>query len=208
MEHIGGLYEQETYYVGCIRNNELNNSNYKQPVGECISKSSLKTILKYLDEKYSFSSKIFPSGQAFFIRMPYSHKIYNSECATPINEENRDPHFFLYHMKEKGPGEINPEAVLFHELGHAIHARYFGDVSKVPDDIIDNLQKLCFPRLKQDEAAKQSELFADVLSVGLMYQTPYEKYDVYKEVHPDDKMAFKALVENLLKNIIPNNPGT
>jgi hypothetical protein len=63
-----------------------------------------------------------------------------------------------------------------------------------------------YPSGDTDQAAEQSELFADVLSVGLMYQTPYEKYDVYKEVHPDDKMAFKALVENLLKNIAHKVP--
>jgi hypothetical protein len=91
--------------------------------------------------------------------------------------------------------------VLFHELGHAIHAQCFGDVTKVPDNIIDMLQKKCFPHLKQIEAAEQSEVFADVLSVGLMYQTPYEKYDSAKYIHQDDKMAFKVLVETILKNV-------
>jgi hypothetical protein len=58
-----------------------------------------------------------------------------------------------------------------------------------------------FPNLKQSNADEQMEIFADVLSVGLMQQTPYEKYDLYKKVHPDDKVAFKELIETLLKNI-------
>jgi hypothetical protein len=176
-------------------------SNYTQPVGECISESSLKDILQYLDKYFSFSSKIFTNNKASFIRLPYSHKEYNSECLTTINGKDTAQHFFLYHMKEKGKNGPNPEAVLFHELGHAIHARCFGDVTKVPDNIIDILQNICFSNLKQADAAEQSEVFADVLSVGLMYQTPYEKYDLYKEVHPDDKMAFKKLVETILKNV-------
>jgi hypothetical protein len=176
-------------------------SHYTQPIGKCISKSSLNDILQYLDKYLSFSSKIFANNKASFIRMPYSHTEYNSECLTAVNKKNMATHFFLYHMKKKGKNGPNPEAVLFHELGHAIHARCFGDVTKVPDNVIDTLQAICFPNLKQVDAAKQSEVFADVLSVGLMYQTPYEKYDVYKEVHPDDKMAFKKLVETMLKNL-------
>jgi hypothetical protein len=82
-------------------------------------------------------------------------------------------------MKKKD--SITPEAVLFHELGHALHARRFGDVAKVPDDIIELLQNPCFPNFKQMDPMEQSEFFADVLSVGLMYQTPYEKHDIYKK---------------------------
>ena len=44
-------------------------------------------------------------------------------------------------------------------------------------------------------------MFADVISVGLMYQTPYEKYNVYKEIHPSDKEAFKKLVEKIIESL-------
>jgi hypothetical protein len=176
-------------------------SHYTQPVGKCISESSLKDILQYLDKHLSFSSKIFANNKAAFIRMPYSHKEYNSECLSYLNRKGSSSHFFLYHMTEKGGDAPNPEAVLFHELGHAIHARYFDDVNRIPDKVLEKLQKIGLPNLKQANADEQREVFADVLSVGLMYQTPYEKYDLYKKIHPDGKMAFKELVETLLKNI-------
>ena len=175
-------------------------SNFTKPVGECISESSLEDILQYLDNEYSFSSKVFSNEKAAFIRMHNSHKIYNSECLTLGKGKNIINHFFLYHMKKKD--SIKPEVVLFHELGHALQAKRFGDVSKVPDNIIDILT-LWFPDLKQLNAAKQSELFADVLGFGLMYQTPYEKYldDSYEKIHPDDKKSFKMLVEKIIENI-------
>ena len=87
-------------------------------------------------------------------------------------------------MKEKNSS--NPVAVLFHELGHALHAQYSGDIGKVPSDMINKLYDLCFPAIKQLDDATQCELFADVL-LGLMYQTPYD-YDFYKEIHHITKL--------------------
>jgi hypothetical protein len=42
------------------------------------------------------------------------------------------------------------------------------------------------------------EVFADILGVGLMCQTPFERYDFFKQIHSDDKAAFKLIVEKLL----------
>jgi hypothetical protein len=78
-------------------------SHFTQPVGKCISKSSLNDILNYLDKHLSLSNKIFPNDQALFIRIPYSHTKYNSECLTAINKRDIAPRFFLYHMKKR-PG--------------------------------------------------------------------------------------------------------
>jgi hypothetical protein len=174
-------------------------SHYTKPVGKCITESSLKNILQFLDKEYSFSSKVFSNGKARFIRLHNSHKDYNSECLIAENKRGLVNHFFLYHMKEKD--SLNPEAVLFHELGHALHTQRFGNVTKVPDNIIKMLQDLCFPNLSQIGAVEQSELFADVLSVGFMYQTPYEKYDIYKEINIGDKKVFKLLVEKMIESL-------
>jgi len=176
-------------------------SNFTKPVGECISEASLVDILQYLDKKYSFSSKVFSNGKAAFIRIHNTHKVYNSECLALGEGKDSINHFFLYHMKEKG--SLKPEVVLFHELGHALHTQCFGDVRKVPDDIICKLKTLGFSGIDKLDAPTQSELFADVLGFGLMYQTPYEKYlnDSYNKIQPDDKMAYKMLVENIIENL-------
>jgi hypothetical protein len=177
-------------------------SNFASPVGECISEASLKEILHYLDEKHNFSTKVFSSRKSYFIRMNNSNKDYNSECLTRKNMDGTDVinHFFLYHMKEKN--SISPEAVLFHELGHALHAKRFGGIDKLPNDIIERLQDICFPEIKTLDSETQNELFADVLGIGLMYQTPYEKYDVYKDtVSENHKKIFKIMVEKIMEDI-------
>jgi hypothetical protein len=177
-------------------------SNFTHSIGDCISESSLKEILNYLDDKYNFSTKVFSKKMSYFIRMNYSNKYYNSECLTATNVDGTDVtnHFFLYSMKEKD--SINPEAVLFHELGHALHAKYFGGLVKLPNEIIELLQDLCFPKINTLDSDIQNELFADVLSVGLMYQTPFEKYDVYKDsISENHKIVFKTMVEKIIKTL-------
>jgi hypothetical protein len=175
--------------------------NFTHPVGECISESSLIEILHYLDEEYNFSTKVFPKRKSYFIRMDDSNKDYNSECLTAKSMDGTDVinHFF-YHMKEKDT--ISPEAVFFHELGHALHAKRFGDIDKLPNNIIEILQNLCFPEIKTLDSEIQNELFADVLGIGLVYQTPYEKYDVFKDnISKNQKKALKTIVEKIIETI-------
>jgi len=172
-------------------------AKFTNPIGKCISENSVENILKFLDKEYNFSSKVFSKSEAVFLLLSNTHKEYNSECLCINNNEYNRNLFFLYHMKKKK--SISPEAVLFHELGHSLHAQYSGDVKKVPENVIDVLQDLCFPKIKQDTNEEQSELFADVLSIGLMYQTPYEKFDHYKKIHHNDKKAFKIIAEKILE---------
>ena len=172
---------------------------FKKPIGKRISEDTINNVLQFLDEKYSFSSKVFSKSEAVFLLLHNTHKTFNSECLSINDNEHNRNLFFLYHMKKKNG--ISPEAVFFHELGHAIHAQYSGDVKKVPDNVIDILEKLCFPKIRECDNEEQSELFADVLSVGLMFQTPFEKYDSYKTIHNDDKKVFKAIMENIIENM-------
>jgi hypothetical protein len=177
-------------------------SNFANPIGECITESSLKEIIHYLDEEYNFSTKVFSNRKSYFIIINNSNKNYDSECLTAKSRDGKDVinHFFLYHMTEKN--SISPEAVLFHELGHALHAKRFGGIEKLPDNIIEILQDLCFPKFKTLDYSIQNELFADVLGTGLMYQTPYEKYDVLKEnTSKNQKEALKNLVRKIIETI-------
>lgn len=173
--------------------------NYKKPVGKSISEKSLNDILEYMDKEYLFSKKVFSNNKAGFIILNNTHKIFNSECLIATHNNDITKYFFLYHMNKKD--EISPEAVLFHELGHALHAQLFGNINYIPDNIIDILQDICIPKIKQLDIKLQRELFADVLSIGLMFKTPFEKYDIFNEIDIEGKMLLKKLVIKLLENI-------
>ena len=76
--------------------------NYTKPIGKGISKTSLENILQFLDEQYSFCSKVFAKQKAAFVLMPISHKVYNSECLIINTGDGIVQHFFLYHMRDRG----------------------------------------------------------------------------------------------------------
>jgi len=174
-------------------------SNYRKPVGECISEKSLENVLTFLEKEYLYCSKIFSNNNAIFMIIHNTHKIYNSECTVGVKDNNISNYFFLYHMKEKK--SISPETVLFHELGHAIHTKAFGDISIIPENIIDILHNIGFPKIKELNIENQREIFADVLSVGLMFKSPFSKYDIYNEIDPKVKELFNELALLLLENI-------
>jgi len=174
--------------------------NYTKPIGKCISETSLKDILQYLDKEYNFSTKVFSDRKSYFIIIKNSHKEYNSECLIAKSKDDIINYFFLYHMNKKE--SINPEAVLFHELGHALHAKRFRGLEKLPKNIIEILHDICFPDIKSLDVSTQNEMFADVLSIGLMYQTPFDKYNLFKEhINRTQQKMLKMLVKELIDTL-------
>lgn len=43
--------------------------------------------------------------------------------------------------------------------------------------------------------------FADILSVGMTYDSPFAKCDPFVNIHEDDKKVFKMLVEKIIFRI-------
>jgi hypothetical protein len=174
-------------------------SNFTEPKADGITKETLVRIISFLDEKYLFTEKVFRTEKAIFALMPYSNRCFNSQCLIARRGTAIIPHFLLYCMREES--KANPIAVLFHELGHALHAQRFGAFDYVPDEILDFLTQLCIPTLKELDAATQTEIFADVIGIGLMYQSQFEEYDLFPFFHVDDKKALKGMVEKILSEL-------
>jgi hypothetical protein len=176
-------------------------ADFTKPKGINIKKEKLVEIMDYLDLQYAFSQKIFADRKALFLILNYSRKNCNSECLITQSGDEIIQHFFLYCIANKHKGAITPEAVLFHELGHAMHARYTGDIMLLPKNIIHRLEKLCMPEIGNLTAEEQTEVLADVLSVGLMYESPFSEYDAFSYMHPDDKREFKLMCEQILSEL-------
>ena len=175
-------------------------ADYIMPIGSQISPDQVRRIMEYLDEKYDFSKKVFAGRQAVFAILDVSNRNYNSECLILQSDRELIQHFFLYSMNGNDAG-ITPEAVLFHELGHAIHARYAGTICAVPENVLRFLKELCMPGIMTCSEAEQCEVFADVLSVGLMYESPFAEFDPFEYMHSDDKKAFKQMLEVIFDNL-------
>lgn len=174
------------------------------PIGQHIGIDSLVAIMEYLEQQYRFSETVFSDRKAVFSVLDVSNTVFNSQCLVLGGANAVVQHFFLYCMNHPGEDGISPEAVLFHELGHAIHDRYCGNADAVPQNVLDYLQGLCMPKIHEITASQQSEVFADVLSIGLMYDSPFARFDPFTYMHPDDKKAFKQLTETILSGCEPS----
>lgn len=175
-------------------------SNFMPPIGNAISEKRILEIMDYLDNKYDFSKKVFSKNKAVFALLDCSHKKYDSECLVTTSENGDvSQHLFLYHLNSDE--NKNAESVFFHELAHTLHARYFGNL-EVPENIILLLKEVCFPTIDSLSKEQQSEVFADVLSMGLMYEGPFYKYDPFSRIHEDDKKIFKQMADHILNAIV------
>ena len=175
---------------------------YIKPSGIQIRKESIKEIMSYLDENYDFSNKVFKDNVAMILLLDNSHIDYNSECYIGKSKDGMIIiHLFLYHMKPDNPENPTPEGVFFHELGHALNARLTGESTVVPPKILDFLEALCFPTIKSLTEDKQCEVFADVISMGMMYKSPFAKYDHFPQILESDKRYFNMLFKKLIENL-------
>lgn len=174
-------------------------TNYTKPVGPRISKRKIKEIMTYLDTEYDFSRKVFKYEKAMFLLLNNSHIGLNSECLILESKDGRiDQHLFLYHMSTNDLETPFPESVFFHELGHALHTRFAGSSDVINPEIIAFLEGLCFPKLKTLTLSQQREVLADVLSVGMMYNSPFTKYDPFPQIHADDKKVFNLMLRKMI----------
>lgn len=177
-------------------------TDFSEPLGKHISIKNLLKILNYINKEYDFSKRIFNRKPTFSI-LNVSNKNFNNETLFLGTDENLSQHFFLYAMNKNGVNEnVTPEAVLFHEFGHALHAKYTGNINIIPQNIISILKEVCMPTIDRLSSKIQAEILADILSVGLMFDSPFEKYDPFTIMHRDDKKLFKKIVEKFLNQTL------
>lgn len=177
-------------------------TDFLKPIGKHISIKNLLKILNYINKEYDFSKRVFKRNPTFSI-FNVSSRNFNNEVLFLGTDKNLSQHFFLYAMNQNGINEnVAPEAVLFHEFGHALHAKYTGNINIIPKDIISTLKENCFPTIDSLSSKIQAEILADILSVGLMFDSPFEKYDPFAIMHKDDKKLFKKIAEKFLNQTL------
>lgn len=174
--------------------------NFCEPIGDKIKKETIQEIMEYLNSKYEFANKVFRDRRAIMCLLDYSNKKYNSECLVLEKSGIVIQNLFLYHTNKSS--NVHPIAVFFHELGHALHARYSGSLSIIPEQIIFFLKNLCMPKIEELSDADKAEVLADIFGIGLMFNSPFDEYDFFKEIHVKDKEMFNRLIVKMMENMI------
>lgn len=170
-----------------------------ESIGEGITEKRVREIMDAMDHKYRFTELVFGGKKAMICLLDYSHTGYDSEFLTMADEDGMSHHMVLFHMNENII--IDPEAVFFHELGHALHARYTGSLNRLPEDIIGILEDTCMPQISSLKDSEQMEIIADVLGMGLMYESGFEEYDNFPEIQKNDKSFFHDIVVRMFELI-------
>ncbi len=172
---------------------------YSAPETPVITPDSVTEIMDYLDKEYDFSNKVFLGNMGHFIILNATHKDVGGTFSVYEGYigGRRTPVFFLYANKEGGT-DTTPECILFHELGHALHYYITGDTNIIPSELIATISALCLPRLPDVPPYMQREIIADVFAVGLMRNTPFERFDRFTFFEEHEKDVFARLVKEIL----------
>ena len=66
--------------------------------------------------------------------------------------------------------------------------------------ILKKLKNTGFSYISDADSYSQKEALADILAMGIMYNSPYENCDPFKEIPKEDKKIFNELVKEMLKD--------
>lgn len=168
-----------------------------------LAKEQVEEIFAYLDERYHFSKFVF-DNQCIISIVGAVFRNMDGLCTTSHDARGRLWQFIsLFPLLNEDKDGNTLEYVLFHELGHALHAKLSGDVCIVPDWLCQGIEPM-FPTFRHMEPADRAEIVADVFAMGLMTGSPFEDNICgrYKEIiHPDDMAWFHQMVEIILSKL-------
>lgn len=174
------------------------------PSGNVITENDICEIMDYLAEKYDFVRIVNPDIRPNYSILNNTNVYKNNECAGIKTLRGTRNEYFLYNLNEKALAddldvEKNPIAIFFHELGHSLYYAYEKEKGIFPIEIIDYLKTMA-PDLGDCTYDVQCEVIADTLAMGMMKDSPFEKYDIFP-LHIQMKESFSKLVDIIVADV-------
>lgn len=169
--------------------------------GKLISAEMIEQIMEYLDESFHFSDTVF-KGVKYktpFLILNMKNINHTSECMTLKAQDELGFAFFFYLTDVEADKRRTPEEEVFYVLSLALIAWFTGSIEEIPGNMIELLKKSCIPTIEELGKEEQVSALAELLSVGLMYDSPFQKYDTYDYIHGDDKKLFRHLAEKMFE---------
>lgn len=173
-----------------LQNYARNNSFYfSRSETKPINKNEIEAILNYLENKYSFVTKMFADRIMGFLILDALH--YKLDGFYGVFESSKEVlHRIMIGTLPRENDGATPEFIVFHELAHALHTKLTGSVKIIPEALID-LLKETHPEWESLDADIKSETFADTLACGLMHGSPYANHEA---MNPGCELQIKQSV--------------
>lgn len=158
-----------------LKNSLSTIKSLKKSETNMISKSVLDKILKFLDSQYFIRQKI--EGLNVNLLDYTNPAVDGLTIHNCINEVNHIPIFLFRTIKT----QTDPIHVLLHEIGHLIHILFYIKFPDfyLPEMFIKSANKILNRKMDEIPLQHQAEIFADLISLGMVYKTPYEKHHEY-----------------------------
>lgn len=170
------------------------NNFYEEDDSNIITIEKIEEIYDYMVKNFEYFEALSPFEYTI---IKYSH-LFNSLATFNTNFNIGDYYqFFFFNIKDK---DISPIYVTIHEFGHYIHTNYSKGKMNIDRKILNLLKKTGFYNIKKTDPYSQKEALADILAIGIMYNSPYENCDPFKEISKEDKKVFNELVKEMLKD--------
>lgn len=173
----------------------------KEGRGYKVSEKIIKEILQYLNEKYQFFEKVFKSTKVAFLILDIKNQNYTSQCLTLKFKEGFCFAFFFYLISDEWKTNRTAEEDVFYVLSLALITQFTGEVNEIPDKFIKLLKDSCIPEIEKLDKDSQKSILATLLSVGLMYGSPFQKFDTNNYIQEDEKKIFNTLVTKMLETM-------
>lgn len=162
-----------------------------------INSKKIKEIMEYLDNQYNFIEKIYKDFIPTFSILNFENPTSNSSTDISIDDKgNLKYHYIIFNVKNKN---ISPVYVFLHEIGHTIHFATTKNGDYIPEDILDELKETGFYKINSADTYTKCEVLADILAMGIMYNSPYADCDPFVEISEKDKIIFNKIIKKLFK---------
>jgi hypothetical protein len=180
---------------------EASRGTFKRPSKTALDKNQLAEILAYMDAEHSIFENVFGGKTPLFLLLDYSHAVYNNELLLLEAGSGIPFCFLICNLRKDAVNEISPEAVFFHELGHAVHVNYAGSPDVFPKEVLAFLKQNGFFMIESVPHEDVKEIIADILSIGMMFDTPYESLisPTFQKIDQNHKRAYRIMATEMIK---------
>lgn len=163
------------------------------------SEKKINEVMTYLDARYDFSDRVLQNTQykSAFLLLDINSKKNISEYLAQYWTGELNFQFFLYNLDKK---KTNLVAEVFYVLALAIIMRYKTKNGKMSDEFIDMFNNVYKPSLRTLAENEQTNIMAELIAVGLMYDSPFQEYDLHYFLDEEVKKVLNILAIKIISD--------
>ena len=175
---------------------------YCKTESNSITDVRIEKVIQYFDDNYQFMKKVFnyKNRKVPFLILDMKKEDYVSEYLTLEDPDNFLYFCFFFFASDETENGRTVEEEVFYNFSLALIRKYFGK-DGISDSFVELLKTTCIPKIEEISMDQQIVILAELLSAGLMYESPFQEYYISTLFSNDIKTIYKAVAERMLNAI-------